>query len=488
MNHWPLNRFLFCSLILCFAASVPATAQMQEPYQFQDLSHIFYAAQRDSIKKNWVCPSLYKAKETQKKYKEIWDNRTSFITEAIQAKDFVREPEVYQYISQILSEIIKGNASYFPQRPMLLIDRSASVNAYTIGGNIIAVNTGLITFARSREEIALVIAHELSHNILEHTEKAMKEKAEWLTSEEYKNSLNAVLDSKYERLTRLKKIFETYSFSRSRHNRYHESDADSMALVLLKNSRISFDPVYFLRLDSSDTQYKTALKEPLKNYFIPYSITLEDGWLQKRSRGLSTKNYNFRDTTGIADSLKTHPDCKERYSKTLASSTATGKETPVPAGIKDKANKILIWNMFDNQAFTPCLYRILLEKDKGNKDEWYDFMIHNIISGLFYADKQLNRFNAIGVTQKEYISKEYYELQTMLEQVPRENLEQICKQLQNAFFWQKMNNDSKSIKALFNAMNFDAEATERSRERMAKAFIESNPSSMYCEFAEHFKK
>jgi hypothetical protein len=33
----------------------------------------------------------------------------------------------------------------------------------------------------------------------------MKQRADWLTSEEYKNSLNDILDSKYERLTRLKK-------------------------------------------------------------------------------------------------------------------------------------------------------------------------------------------------------------------------------------------------------------------------------------------
>jgi len=475
-------------LILLLIANLHTAAQLNEPYKFQELSHIFYVQQKDSIKKNWVCPSLYKTKETQKKYKEIWDSRTAFITDAIEAKDFVRDNDVYGYVNQILSDLIKGNPQYFTRRPLLLIDRSASVNAYTIGGNIIAVNTGLITFARSREEIALVIAHELSHNILEHTDKAMKEQAEWLTSDEYKKSLEAVLDSKYERLTRLKKIFENYSFSRSRHNRYHESDADSLALVLLQNSKISFDPVYFLRLDSADVQYKSPLKKPVKNYFTNYSINLEDGWLQKRSRGLSTKNYNFRDTSGIADSLKTHPDCKERYNKTLAFSTANGKETPVPQSIKDKANKILIWNMFDNQALTACLYRILLEKDKGNTDEWYDFMIHNIFSGLYYADKQLNRFNAIGVTQKEFISKEYYELQTLLEQVPRENLEQICKQLQNAAFWQKMGNDSKGVKTLFNTLNFDPEASDRAKERTARDFIETNSSSMYCEFAEHFKK
>jgi len=57
-------------------------------------------------------------------------------------------------------------------------------------------------------------------------------------------------DSKYERLSRLKKVLEGYSFSRGRHQRYHESDADSLAIVLLKKSNIAFNAAYFLRLDA----------------------------------------------------------------------------------------------------------------------------------------------------------------------------------------------------------------------------------------------
>jgi len=477
--------YLVIALFCLFPASI--IAQIKEAYKYQDLSHIFYARQKDSLKKNWICPSLYKEKETQKKYKEIWESRTSFITSAIENKNFVRDNEVYDYINAIVTDIIKANPKYFNQKPILFVDRSASVNAYAIGGNIIAVNVGLISFARSREEVALVIAHELSHNFLDHADKAMKEKAEWLTSEDYKNSLNAILDSKYERLTRLKKIYENYSFSRSRHNRYHESDADSLAIVLLKNSNISFNAEYFLRLDSADIQYRSPLKNLLKDYFTPYNISIEDAWVQKRSKGLSTKSYNFRDTSGIADSLKTHPDCAERYIKTKPFSSASMKETPIPQSIKDKANKILIWNIFDNQDLTACLYRILLEKDKGNKDEWYDFMVYAVFSGLYYADQQLNRFNAIGVTPKEFISKDYYSLQTLLEQIPKDNLEQVCRQLQNAAFWQSTGNDCKGLKAFFTTLNFDAEASVKTKERAAKDFTESNPSSMYCEFTDHFK-
>ncbi|MFT3679395.1 MAG: M48 family metalloprotease [Ferruginibacter sp.] len=473
--------------IFLFFIPVSSSAQVNEPYTYQQLSHICYLKQKDSLKKNWVCPSLYKEKETQKKYKEIWDGRVSFITEAMEGKAFVNDNEIYAYINSIVNDIVTSNSSLVPVKPVLLLDRSASVNAYAIGGNIIAVNIGLITFAKSREEIALVIAHELSHNILQHADNAMKGKAEWLTSAEYQKSLSAVLDSKYERLTRLKKIFENYSFSRSRHNRYHESEADSMAILLLKNSKIGFDPVYFLRLDSSDIQYKQSLKRPLKEYFTSYNVSFEENWAQKKGRGLSTKSYSFRDTSTIADSLKTHPDCEERFNRTK-SLAVKFTETAVPANIKEKANKIIIWNLFDNMSMTACMYRILLEKDKDNKDPWYDFMVHNIFTGLFYADKDLNRFNAIGVTPKEYISKDYYQLQTMFEQMPRENMEQYCNALQKIPAWQNMSADAKALKVFMNTVTFGEPLTDKKLDNLAKEFLSNNSFSMYCEFAEHFKK
>lgn len=198
---------------------------------------MFYEKQKDSIKKNWVCPLLYKEKTTQKLYKDIWDGRVNFIYTAIDDNDFVHENEVYNYVDGIISQIVSANAKLIPVKPILYIDRSSSVNAYAIGGNIIAVNLGLISFVHYREEMALVIAHELSHNILNHADNSMKERAEWFSSKEYENSLNAVLDSKYERLSRLKKVFEGYSFDRSKHSRYHEGDADSLGILLLKKMK-----------------------------------------------------------------------------------------------------------------------------------------------------------------------------------------------------------------------------------------------------------
>ena len=477
------------SVILLMIFSQCGHAQTKPLYNYQELSHLFYEKQKDSLKKAWVCPAVYSDKATQKKYKEIWDGRTDFLLSAIADDDYVHESEVYNYVEGIIQQLVQANKSLIPVKPFLFIDRSPTVNAYALGGNIIAVNLGLISFSKSREELALAIAHELSHNILSHPENAMRQRAEWLSSDDYKNSLNAVLDSKYERLSRLKKVLENYSFSRSKHQRYHESEADSLAIILLKKSNIDFNAGCFLRLDSADIQYRQTLKNPVKNYFTSYRLSFEDAWTQKRSKGLSTRSYNFKgDTTGIQDSLKTHPDCVERYKKTLGQSVANAKQTTVPALVQEKTNKMQIWNMYNNGNLTPCLYRILLEKDKGNTDEWYDFMVFNIITGLYYSDKELHRFAAIGVIPKEYISKDYYELQTMLEQIPRESLEQYCKEFRDAGFWKSLPAAERDLKGFMYTLALDPDNSDKNKSKAAKEFTAGNAASMYCEFTGNFEK
>jgi len=470
-------------LLLCSAFSYAQNASL---YEFNHLSSLYFSKQTDSLKKAWVCKEEFDKKVTQKKFKEIWDERTEFLIKSLKDNDYVYSSEIQAYLEGIVEQLVNANKKYFPVKPLVLIDRSSDVNAYAVGSNVFAVNLGMLTFARNREELALIIAHELSHNIMQHPENSMKSRAQWLTSDEYKASLNAVLDSKYERYTRLKKVFEEYKFGRSRHQRYKESEADSMALVLLQNSRIPFDPISFLRLDSSDLHYQQNLKAPLKNYLSAYGVEVNEAWMKKRSKGLSTRNYGFKDSARLADSLKTHPDCTERYELTRKFATQGATFTPVPASIVEKANKMLIWKLYQNKSLTPCLYRVLLEKDKGNTDPWYDFMFYTVFAGLTVADNDLSRFNAIGVVPKEYVSTSYYELQTMLEQIPRENLHKICKQLHDAPFWNNMPVEEKAFRSFAYALASDVEGKKRSES--AREFARRYSSSLYREFAEIFQK
>ncbi|CAN5827901.1 hypothetical protein BH11BAC3_BH11BAC3_14910 [soil metagenome] len=469
-----------------FLFSPKCFAQGTSISRFDELSRFSMAKQKDSIKKAWVCPSRYKDKEKQKKYAEIWNSRTDFLLNAIQANHFIYNKPLVEYVDGIIQQIKKSNPDIIQSPLLLLIDRSESVNAYSLGNNVIAVNLGLICYAQNREELALVIAHELAHNILGHSEMAMKLKAELLTSDDFKESLNDVLNSKYGRLTRLKEILKGYSFSRSKHSRYKESEADSLAVVMLKKSMINFDANNFLRLDSSDNEYRSPLLHEAKSYFTSFNFPVEDQWFIKKSKGLSTRSYNFSKGEDLTDSLKTHPDCVERFNLTKGQSTIGASFTPLPVSLKETAEKMIVWNLYDNMNLTPALYRILLLRDKGATDPWFDIMTYNIFAGLYYADKQLSRFNSIGVIPKEYISKDYFAVQTMLEQIPSDNLSSAIKSMSNQSFWSGASTDSKGFKAFLNSLIFSETISKKEQERYSKEFIHNYPTSMYAEVADKF--
>ena len=477
------TAFVFASVLLFHFTAV---SQEKAFSKYTDLSRFAFAKQKDSLKKAWAVPTIYKDKKIQSKYAEIWKSRTDFLLDAIESNDFLYNKEIFDYVNGVITELIMANKGLVPARPLLFIDRNESVNAYAIGGNVLVVNLGLISYINTREELALVIAHELSHNILNHTENAMRQKAELLTSDEYNASLKDVLSSKYGRLTKLKEVLKTYSFSRSRHTRYKESEADSLAIVLLNNSQIPFNADYFLRLDSTDNEYRTALLHPAKAYFSSFNLNLDDQWFVKKSKGLSARNYNFSKGEDLTDSLKTHPECIERYQATKMLSSPVVSNTPVPASIHEAADKMIVWNLYNNMNLTPALYRIMLIKDKNNKDPWYDVMVYNIFAGLYYADKKLARFNSIGVVPKELISKDYYATQTLLEQIPAAQLESDVKTMGALPFWSAASVDSRGFKTFLTGLISRDDMSKKQQELSSKEFLANYPTSIYAEVAAKF--
>lgn len=115
-------------------------------------------------------------------------------------------------------------------------------------------------------------------------------------------------------------------------------------------------------------------------------------------------------------------------------------------------------------------------------------MAYNVFAGLCYNDKELRRFIAIGIVPKEFISKDYYQLQTMLEQMPKESLQQYFTALQNAIFWKSTTADEKALKNMMYTLAIAPDDSDKDKWNLADDFIQNNSSSMYREFAENFKK
>ncbi len=477
------KEIIFYLIYILFYVNV--NGQGSNFYEFNNLSSIYYSSKIDSLKKG-VKPAVIFSKETQKVYEEQVNSRVEAIVQSLKVNQFVYQPEIYNYINSILLELVSRNKELIPNMPFLLLDRSASVNAYTFGFNILAVNMGMIDFARSKEELSFVLAHELSHNLLNHAQEADMNRADWLTSDEYKNGLKDISASKYQKFSKLKNLVKGFSFTRNRHSRYGETNADSLAIVLLKNAKIPFNAQWLLRLDSADNNYQLSLKKDIASYFTEFDISINVALTQKKALGLSSKVFNFKDTTKLQDSLKTHPDCEIRYNAILAQNSPAFNETKIPEAIKAIAKKVYLWNLFDDGHLTACSYRIILEKDNGNTDPWYNYLFNNILWGLVYANNDNKRFLAINVKPKESISKNYLQLQTLYEQITADDLNMYYATINKQNFWTNLTESEKNSKLLFDSI-IQNQSNNKEVNKLIETLIKTNPNSYINEFINRLK-
>lgn len=465
-----------------FALSVGFAAHSQDiGYQFKDLSAVFYKTSMDSLKKAWSCPATYSDKNVQKEFCSQWATRTDFIQAAIKDNDFIHHPEIFAYVDKVVAELYESNKTLFPKKPFLLIDRSTVANAYAIGENVIVVNIGLLTNIKYRDELALILAHEMSHNYLQHSLQSMKKKAEWLNSDDYKEFIKDLSKDKYNRYNKLMNAFKDYKFSSSKHNRFGESNADSMAVEMLSRSGFAFDASWFLRLDSVGLEYKMPLKKTIPEYFQQYGVTIQNQWMNKKAIGLSSRVGDADFNTKIEDSLKTHPDCKDRYAALQSKTRNSQLAKPLDEKIRILADKNIIWNLYRSNNFTSAFYRLMLLQDEGVKDDWTDFMMSNLLISFYAEDVMLNRSNVIRIKPKAWIGKDYFAMQTLLEQIPSASIEE-WKQKGIEIKPAKIGKDETVFKTVLKSVASNPEEYKYSRKKERNELLNPLSNNIYAEY------
>jgi predicted Zn-dependent protease len=80
------------------------------------------------------------------------------------------EPAAERYVARLLEPLI-GALGATPFSFELMVVDTPEVNAFALPGGFIVVNSGLLAEARTGEEVAAVLAHELSHVTLRHSTK-----------------------------------------------------------------------------------------------------------------------------------------------------------------------------------------------------------------------------------------------------------------------------------------------------------------------------
>jgi predicted Zn-dependent protease len=88
--------------------------------------------------------------------------------------DQIRDPLVNSYLESIVYRLIPSVSLQDREVSLIVID-SPALNAFAVPGNIVGVNGGLFLNARTEEQFASVIAHELAHLSQRHFARRMEQ-------------------------------------------------------------------------------------------------------------------------------------------------------------------------------------------------------------------------------------------------------------------------------------------------------------------------
>jgi len=252
-------------------------------------------------------PAKYKD-DYAKIYKQRWDN----IREKFDDKEIYTSKTAQQYLDGLVAEIVQANPPLQNASFHCYFSCSGIPNASYLGEGIIIFNMGLFYRLNNESEAAFVICHELSHFLLKHSDNSMRKYVTTINSDEIQKQLQAIKGSEYKKREQLDKLVKELSFSNSRHSRDHESEADSMAVEFVHNTR--FDVTGALTtlqlLDSvdKDTLQTASLLEQL---FNSKNYPFQKKWIAKQE-GLLGGHALLKKDAELEDSLKTHPNCKLR--------------------------------------------------------------------------------------------------------------------------------------------------------------------------------
>jgi len=236
--------------ILCAAVLISASTPAPRPAMAQD-----------------NLPDLGRASETLSHHDETRLGR-QFIRQARQRMDFVDDPELTQYITE-LGRHIASNSDEPGSAFSFYLIRNDTLNAFAVPGGHIAVHSGLIMATESEAELASVVAHEIAHITQHHLARMIDQTsgggmrmlgalaaAILLGGEAGQAALVAANASSIE--------------ERLEYSRGFEREADGIGLQIL--ARSGYDtramPAFFERLQQWSRIYETGAPEFLRTHPI----------------------------------------------------------------------------------------------------------------------------------------------------------------------------------------------------------------------------
>jgi len=326
-------------------------------------------------------------------YKNIYKSRWENIRGVFDKKEVYTSQAAQQYLDAIVSEIVKSNPLLKGYQINCYFSRSGVPNASYIGEGIILFNMGLFQRLDDESEVAFVLCHEISHYILKHTENSITRYVTTMNSDEVQGELRKIKNTEFGKREAIDKLTKGITFNSRRHSRDHESQADSMGVVLLLNTR--FNPSGATKtlailddIDKDTLDIEACLRKELNSPGYPF----QNRWITKNT-GLLGGQAKLKKDVKLDDSLKTHPDCKARIAilEPMITHAAVKQNYVVSKESFDTLRQRFKYEVveyaFASDNYTYSLHTALMLLQQYPQDPYLVTQIGRIMNGCFTAQK-----------------------------------------------------------------------------------------------------
>lgn len=273
-------RLCIFALILILTCSVTSNAQWENSYRPLKLHSASSTELIESLKKQLQLELNSMAYAPNFEIvKRINITRTDAIVKMVKRGEFIHDDSLESYVNNVLKQLIKNNEiEDYPKRVLIL--NSPTVNAFCYGQGIYIVTVSLLGRISNEHQLAFILAHELSHDVLGHIKSRISREAEIdfnrRSKEQVKKIFNGTLEA--EDIQAYKKLI--YDFTK--YTRQKELQADSMGLSMMSGADYNEEDAY-ATLDILDS----ALK-PKENIGVELFLPLHSKEYPLQDFGLTT--------------------------------------------------------------------------------------------------------------------------------------------------------------------------------------------------------
>jgi Zn-dependent protease with chaperone function len=339
---------------------------------------------------------------SRKDYIEIYSERWKDIQEKFDKQEIYTAADAQDYLDKLVNAIIKGNPELHDRPFRCYFSRSYIPNAAYIGEGIILFNMGLFDRLTDESQVAFILCHEISHYYLRHQEKSIEKYVNTINSPEVQAQLHKIKGAEYHQREQLQTLVKGLTFDSRRHSRDHESEADSMAVEFMRHTAFALTGATstLALLDSVDKDEFDA-ETCLQRTFNAGDYPFKKKWLA-REEGLLGGHARLKKDNqgGLADSLKTHPDCPLRIRLIMPLVGARNNQLVVaPAGrafvidslkfrqLRERSRYEVIEYAYASDEYTKSIWLALELMQQRPADAYAVAQVGRVLNGLYRAQK-----------------------------------------------------------------------------------------------------